>query len=121
MRGKRATLTFFQGGATFDAIGRPTTTEVALGEVRGSVTPPDLTPEGQAGSSAFDAVAFVSVRAASEFLAKRDSATPTPWVRVAGSGINDGDYSITRISGGRRIMRLGLNRAQRRDGSHGRL
>lgn len=121
MRGKRAALAFLDGSATFDALGRPTTTEVVLGEARGSITPPDLTPEGQAGSISFDAVAFVSVRAAGEYLTKRDSANPLPWIRVTDAGILDGDYSITRISGGRRIMRLGLNRTQRRDGSSGRL
>lgn len=98
-----------------DDLGRLTSDPDEGIEIPGSVTTPRrVGPSGEAIVSSLDAVAFIEASASVEI-------TDDTWVEVtaAPNPAQLGSYSIEERSGGRRVIRLGLKRTDRRDGSSG--
>lgn len=116
MRGKTATLVFHEGVETRDDLGRSVQTVDTGVEVIGSVSAPSVSKRREPEVSDVDAVAFIPADAPV-------SIGRATWVEVtiARSDYQLGRYSIARMSGGHRVLRLDLKRIDTRDGAHGKL
>ena len=112
MIGAAHDLTFYGSNRTRDDQGRwrDASPGTPLMTTRGRVSTPSST-KGNPRTSDIDAVAFVSAKV----LGTLDYNMHGYWVRVAGAGRSNGDYRVERVSGGRRIVRVELTRAERQD------
>lgn len=121
MRGKTASFLLHRNTpeAGRDDYGRKVVEPDAGVPARGSISPPSAVQRTGAPvtGTECDAVAILPT------YTPVDWEEPGLWVEVTEArhpGVETGSYSITRRSGGRRVIRLELRRMKRQDGTSGR-